>query len=104
MAMEKIIQHCVFPAIQEIGTQISRKGELRAAVDAPLFTASGPLDSLELVRLILLVEDNVLKEFKIPIRLASLRAANYGTTPFLRVDTLAAFIAELLTEAESQKR
>lgn len=96
---EKIIQSCIYPVMEQMKGQVSRADELKLRPDAALFAAEGPLDSIELVRMIILVEERVKKELGVTVRLATLTAVTREDSPFSTVGALATFIEQLVREA-----
>jgi D-alanine--poly(phosphoribitol) ligase subunit 2 len=69
--------------------------------DAALFGDRGVLDSLQLVRLVLELEDAVDSRFGITVTLADERAVSQTVSPFRTIGTLTDYIQGLLNEAEA---
>lgn len=63
-----------------------------------LYGRQGNLDSLALIRLIVGVEEKIMKEFGKEITIADERAMSQRISPFRRVESLANYIVMLLSE------
>lgn len=72
---------------------------IQQAGDAVLFGRGGKLDSLGLVNLILMVEENIEKSCGVQLTLADERAMSQERSPFRTVSSLAEYIGLLLGEA-----
>jgi D-alanine--poly(phosphoribitol) ligase subunit 2 len=94
--MEEDITKAIFSTIEEINLQLPRDQRLEATLDAPLFGESGPLDSLGLVNLIVLTEQNVQACTGRPVTLANEEAFSVKDSPFQSVRRLVEYISGLL--------
>ncbi len=90
------ITNAIFSAIDEINQQLTREQRLPKSADAMLFSDSGPLDSLGLVNLIVLVEQKVEEQTGCPVSLANDEALSLNDSPFRSVGRLRDYIAMLL--------
>ena len=68
----------------------------------PLYGEKSGLDSLKLVTLITEVEEKISEDFDIEITLANERAMSQTRSPFRRVETLAGYALELMSETNDQ--
>ncbi|MEI6681806.1 MAG: hypothetical protein WCO44_04225 [Bacteroidota bacterium] len=68
--------------------------------DTVLFWKDGILDSLELVKLISDLEENIYRKFGKQITLADEKAMSQRVSPFRTVRSLADYIDKLLTEQQ----
>ncbi len=94
--MQEQITNAIFSAIDELNQQLNRDQRLSRSADATLFGASGPLDSLGLVNLIVLVEQKVEEQTGRPVSLANDEALSLNDSPFQTVRRLTEYIAMLL--------
>jgi len=94
--MEELITSAVFSTIEEINLQLPKEQRLEKTLDAPLFGESGPLDSLGLVNLIVLTEQNVQATTGKSVTLANEEAFSVKDSPFQSVRRLVEYISALL--------
>jgi D-alanine--poly(phosphoribitol) ligase subunit 2 len=94
--MEEEITKAIFSTIEEINLQLPRDQRLQTSLDAPLFGESGPLDSLGLVNLIVLTEQNVEACTGKTVSLANEEVFSVKDTPFQSVRRLVEYISMLL--------
>ena len=92
-----VVREILFPAVDEARLTIPSAASLEKSLDGPLFGDSG-LDSLGLVRFIVMVEDRIEDLTGIRLSLASDRAMSRRTSPFKNLKTLADFIRECLAD------
>ena len=85
--VEKILQ-----AIEEINDQLPQKQKLAQSTSTVLFGKDGKLDSLGLVNLLVIIEQNIEDEFDISITIADERAMSQKHSPFRTIGTLAKYI------------
>ena len=74
-------------------------GQLVPSEDTTLFGPDAALDSFELVRVILSVEQGLDEEFGVPVTLADEKAMSQRSSPFRNVQTLADYIVKLMEES-----
>ena len=86
----------IFSAVDEYNEQATAGHKLEKAAGTILMGPDGVLDSLELVRLIISVEQAVAEEMGETITLADDKAMSQRNSPFLTIQTLADYIAQLL--------
>jgi acyl carrier protein len=70
----------------------------RNNLDAKLFGAGGPLDSMDLVVLLVQIEERIEEELGVEIVIASEKAMSRRTSPFVRVKYLIEFINKLIND------
>ena len=87
------ITTAVFASIDELNEVLPLHRRLEKAVDTVLYDTNGCLDSLELVNLIVITEQNVEDAFGVPVILADERAMSLRHSPFRTVSTFVAYIA-----------
>ena len=95
-----VVREILFPVVDEARGTIPSAASLEKRLDGPLFGDSG-LDSLGLVRFIVMVEDRIEDLTGIRLSLASDRAMSRRTSPFKNLQTLADFIRECLADHDS---
>ncbi len=94
---EKIIDS-IFKAVEEINQQLPQERRLKKSPDTLLFDESGDLDSLGLVNLVVLTEQNIEEELGVTITLTDGKAIAQKNNPFKTIGTLIDYIASLLAE------
>ena len=94
--MEEEITRAILSTIDEINLQLPKGQRLEPSMDAPLFGESGPLDSLGLVNLIVLVEQKVEECTGKTVSLANDEAFSLQDSPFQSARRLAQYISLLL--------
>jgi acyl carrier protein len=95
-SMQEDIVKPIFSAIDELNLQLSGGQRLEKSIDTPLFGESGPLDSLGLVNLIVLVEQKVEEQTGQAVSLATDEALSLKDSPFQSVRRLAEYVSSLL--------
>ena len=88
----------VYRAIDELNKQLPKGVHVEKSLDAPLYGKHGRLESIDVVTLIMEVEDQIQNELGISITIADDRAMSQQNSPFLTIQTLTDYVAELLTE------
>ena len=96
ISYQTILTECIYPLLEECRDELSRGDEIQLNETAPLYGGGGPLDSIELVRFILLLEEKVNQRFGTSIRLASTSAFIEGKSPFKDVHHLTNFVESML--------
>lgn len=92
-----VLNEILYPAVDEAKKTIDSAKTLERSPDAKLFGAGG-LDSLGLVRFIVLVEERIQDRTNREITLVSDKAMSRSSSPFRTLSTLADYINESLTE------
>ena len=99
--MAKIIQpedvlEVLYQVIDQLNSQSSHSEQIEKSKDAPLFGNKGKLDSLGLVNLIVMIEQEMEDCFEASIVLADEKALSKENSPFRTIDSLVEYIIELL--------
>ncbi|MEP6835259.1 MAG: acyl carrier protein [Gemmatimonas sp.] len=97
-----VVREILFPVVDEASKSIPSAASLEKSLDGPLFGDNG-LDSLGLVRFIVMVEDRIEDLTGTRLSLASDRALSRRTSPFKNLQTLADFIQECLADHDSAR-
>lgn len=95
-----IVREILFPVVDEARKTIPSAASLERSLDHSLFGDNG-LDSLGLVRFIVMVEERIEDLTSIRLSLASDRAMARRTSPFKNLQTLADFIRECVADHDS---
>ena len=98
MENRKTIENLIINAVKEINEQLSQEQQLARSTKTVLFGKDGRLDSLGLVTLLVIIEQNIEDEFDVIITLADERAMSQKRSPFRTIGTLADYIEMLLRE------
>ena len=94
----KKIENLIINAIKEINEQLPQEQQLGQSTKTVLFGKDGKLDSLGLVTLLVIIEQNIEDEFDVSITIADERAFSQKRSPFRTIGTLADYIDMLLRE------
>tara|TARA_B110000438_G_C15373247_1_gene461491 strand:+ start:39 stop:344 length:306 start_codon:yes stop_codon:yes gene_type:complete len=101
--MKEKILNAIFRSIEELN-ESSDKGLLTINGDeTKLFGRDGELDSLGLINLIVLVEQNIEEDFDIIITLADEKAISQKRSPFRNVGTLKNYIFSLINQGFNEQ-
>lgn len=95
---KEMILKALFHAIDVINRQLADDRQLQKTEDTVLYGSSGALDSLGLVNVIVVVEQQIEKEFGVIITLADEKALSQKNSPFRTIGTLAEYISSVLSE------
>ena len=95
--MKKIIE-VIYKSINEMNSQLDDKIKLVESTETVLMGSDGKLDSLALVNLIVVIEQNIEDKFDVSITIADERAMSQKRSPFRTIGTLADYIDMLLKE------
>ena len=93
-----VLTEILFPAVDEAKRAIPSAASLARSAESPLF-GDGGLDSMGLVRFIVIVEERIQDRTNIELTLASDKAMSRKSSPFKTRGTLAEYIGECLAEA-----
>ena len=94
----KNIQNLIINAVQEINEQLPQEQQLGQSTKTVLFGKDGKLDSLGLVTLLVIIEQNIEDELDVSITIADERAMSQKRSPFRTIGTLADYIDMFLRE------
>ena len=92
-----VLTEILYPAVDEAKKTIESAAALERSPESRLFGAGG-LDSLGLVRFIVLVEERIEERTKLELTLVSDKAMSRSSSPFRTLQTLADYINESLAE------
>lgn len=96
------LENCVLMAVKELNEQLPPEQQIEESARAKLFGHDAPLDSIGLVNLIVTVEEQLSDELEIEVTLANEKAMSRRTSPFQSVETLIAFVEELIREDQGE--
>ena len=96
--MKEIILETIYNSINELSEQLPQEQQLAQSTKTVLIGKDGRLDSLGLVNLLVIIEQNIEDEFDVSITMADERAMSQKRSPFRTIGTLADYIDMLLKE------
>ena len=100
MKEDEKLSKAIFRAVHDFNQNLSAEERLEESIDTALFGESGKLDSLGLVNLIVLIEQEIEDEYGVSITIADERAISRKKSPFKTIRRLADYISLLLEEQE----
>lgn len=92
-----VLNEIIYPAVDEAKKTIDSAAALDRAPESRLF-GGGALDSLGLVRFIVLVEERIQDRTALELTLVSDKAMSRSSSPFRTLQTLADYVGEMLAE------
>ena len=98
MGNRKTIENLIITSVKEINEQLPQEQQLGQSTKTVLFGKDGKLDSLGLVSILVMIEQNIEDEFDVSITIADERAMSQKHSPFRTVETLVDYIKMLLKE------
>ena len=98
MGNRKTIENLIITSVKEINEQLPQEQQLGQSAKTVLFGKDGKLDSLGLVTLLVIIEQNIEDEFDVSITIADEKAMSQKRSPFRTIGTLADYIDMLLRE------
>jgi acyl carrier protein len=98
MAHDERIAKAVYAAVDEVNEQLPAGVEIEKTLDAPLYGASGKLESLDFVTLIMEVEEKINAEFGTSITIADENLLSKEKSPFSTLGTLIEYLEEVLKQ------
>ena len=93
----KII-NLIYKSVNELNEQTDHDLKLKKSTNTVLFGSKGEINSLGLVNLLVIIEQNIEDEFDISITIADERAMSQKHSPFRAVGALVDYINMLLNE------
>lgn len=96
--MSKSVQTIVIESLQELNEELENQNLDNITPQTKIFGGNGTLDSLALVSFITDIEEKISDEFDKEIVLADEKAMSAKTSPFRSVESLTAYIENLLAE------
>ena len=97
MLRDQVLQ-VVLDMLREVNINRSPEAEIIGTAETRLLGSHSGLDSIELVRLLLDVEDRISTELNTPIALMDERAMSQEHSPFKSVNTLTDYIVTIIEE------
>ena len=97
MNVDETILNTVFKALDELNERLTK------STKTVLFGNNGQLDSLGLVSLLVIIEQNIEDEFDVSITIADERAMSQKHSPFRTIGTLVDYIDMLLKEIQNSE-
>ena len=91
----------IYRSIDEYNNQINDELKIRNSTNTILMGSKSNLDSLGLVNLLVIIEQNIEDEFDVSIAIADERAMSQKHSPFRTIGTLAEYIYMLLKEIKN---
>ena len=101
MPTDERISKAVFAAVDELNQQLPTGVHVEKSLEAPLYGATGKLESLDFVTLIMEVEEKINAEFGADITIADENLLSKEKSPFSTLGTLIEYLEELLKEASA---
>ena len=98
MGNRKKIENIIVNTLQELNKQLPQEQQLDLSTKTVIFGIDSKLDSLGLVNLLVLLEQNIEDEFDVSITIANERAMSQKHSPFRTGESLADYIEMLLHE------
>ena len=98
MGNRKTIENLIITSVKEINEQLPQEQQLGQSTKTVLFGKDGKLDSLGLVSLIIIIEQNIEDKYDVSITIADERAMSQKRNPFRTIGALADYIDALLKE------
>src|SRR5215510_7630761 len=95
------ISKAVYAAVDDLNQQLPAGVQIEKSLDAPLYGASGRLESLDFVTSIMEVEEKVNAEFGTDITIADENLLSKEKSPFSTLGTLIEYLQEILKEKEA---
>ena len=100
MEKTKTIENLIITSVKEINEQLPQEQQLGQSTKTVLFGKDGKLDSLGLVTLLVIIEQNIEDELDVSITIADERAMSQKRSPFRTIGALADYIDALLKEMQ----
>jgi acyl carrier protein len=98
--MKSEIVNIIINSIKEINRELDQPILIDNQKEIFLYGGDSTLDSISLVSIIVLVEQEIEDKFDISLILADEKAMSRKNSPFLSVSTLADYIVELIEEEQ----
>ena len=101
MPGDERISKAVFAAVDEVNEQLPQGVSIEKSLDAPLYGATGKLESLDFVTLIMEVEEKINAEFGTDITIADDNLLSKEKSPFSTLGTLIEYLHDLVKEQDA---
>ena len=96
----KVIERIIYPAMDELSEGLDDPSALAMSPQTLLYGEGAGVDSLTLVGLIFLIEENIAEETGAAITLVNDKAMSLESSPFQSVSVLAEYIQHQIEENE----
>ena len=96
--MEEKLMQLIFNSIDELNEQFSNDIQLKKSKETIIFGKNGQLDSLALVNLLVVIEQNIEDELNVSLTIADEKAMSQEHSPFRTIETLMNYIQILLKD------
>jgi hypothetical protein len=97
-SVQQQVVKALHSAIDEFNSLRPSDQQLAKSPDTVLLGASGTLDSLSLVSLLVTVEQQIATDFNMPVTLASEKAFSMRNSPFASIGSLIDYVQSLVEE------
>ncbi|PAF47047.1 hypothetical protein BKH46_04825 [Helicobacter sp. 12S02634-8] len=101
--MKNKIQHLICQSLQNLSDELENDALKHPNTSTKIYGGGGELDSLALVSLIADLEESLQSELGVNVTLADTRAMSQRNSPFRDVESLSAYILELLNTQGPQQ-
>ena len=98
MGNQERITTAVYSAVEELNSQLPKGAQIEKSPDAPLYGATGKLESLDFVTFIMEVEEKIKREFGVDITIADENLLSKEKSPFSSLRTLIEYLEEILKQ------
>src|SRR5439155_22507564 len=98
MEQSERILKAVYNAIDAVNAQLPSGVSVEKSLDGGLYGASGKLESLDFVTLVMEVEEKIKAEFGVDITIADENLLSKEQSPLLSVRTLIQYLEEVLKQ------
>ena len=98
MGNRKTIENIIINAVKEINERLPKEQQISKTSKTVLFGKDGQLDSLGLINLLVIIEQNIEDEFDVSITIADEKAMSQKYSPFRTIGTLTNYINMLLND------
>ena len=96
MPLADQVNESIFRAIEDINLQLPEGQRLEKSLGTMLYGREGALDSLGLVNLIVAVEQHLLDDFKLTVKLDDEHALAHPSNVFISAESLSRYIQSRL--------
>ena len=103
MELDPQITGAIYAAIDEINLQLPGDKKLEKSPDTILQGRASELDSLGLVNLVLITEENIEDLLGVTVNIADQRAVSQKNNPYQTVASLSQYIIQLCSEASNDR-
>ena len=98
-----MVRNLIIESVKEINEQLPQEQQLGLSSKTPLVGSNGKLDSLGLINLLIIIEQNIEDEFDVSITITDEKSMSQKRSPFRTIGTLADYIDMLLKEIQNSE-